>query len=107
MREGPPVERCAGCERHRNDVMRRWRDHSNYYALLEIVETRLEDGLGTMSMQSVVDLLGTQHIDWEYPNSRREGFLVWSSDRALPMGSYLVVRFDGSGVAQSYEWVSE
>jgi hypothetical protein len=95
------------CEQHRSRVLELWRAHGSYYALLEIVEARLEPGRGTMRREDVVELLGTQRIDADYPNSRRGGFLVWTSNRLLPTGSRLIVRFDRRGVAQSYEWVSE
>ena len=97
----------AACAQHRDRVMGLWRNQGSYYALLEIVEGRLENGLGTLRRDAVTDLLGTRRIDWDYPNSRRDGFLVWSSNRSVPMGSYLVVQFDARGIAQSYEWVSE
>jgi hypothetical protein len=100
-------ESSAACEQHRNAVMGRWRNHSSYYALLEIVEGRLHYGLGTLRRDAVIELLGARNIDWEYPNSRRDGFLVWGSDRFLPMGSHLTVQFDQNDIAHSYEWVSE
>jgi hypothetical protein len=114
--EIPANDRVA-CEQHRNYVLRAWRDHSSYYALLEIAENLLgppqddsgavrEGSLG-LRREEVIDLLGVEHIDWDYPNSRRDGFLVWGSDRSLVGGSYLVVQFDKSGLAQSYYWVSE
>ena len=105
--EGSPQAASAACEQHRAAVMTRWRNHNSYYALLEIVETRLHFGLGKMRREAVIDLLGDKNIDRDYPNSRRDGFLVWGSDRSLPMGSYLVVQFDKNGVAHSYDWVSE
>jgi hypothetical protein len=55
----------------------------------------------------VLDLLGTQNIDRDYPSSRRDNFLVWSSQRLIPQGSYLVIRFDAKGIARSIDWVSE
>ena len=60
-----------------------------------------------MRREEVLDLLGTERIDWDYPNSRRDGFLVWGSDRALPVGGYLVVHFDKRGIMKWYTWVSE
>ena len=97
----------AACEHHREYVMNVWRNHRSYYALLEIVEGRLQDGLKKMRREDVIDLLGSKNIDWDYPHSRRDGFLVWGSSRSLPMGSYLVVQFDKRGMAESYDWVSE
>ena len=102
-----PQWRSPACERHRSRVLELWRAHGSYYALLEIVEARLKPGLGAMRREDVVALLGTQRIDADYPNSRRDGFLVWTSNRLLPTGSRLTVQFDRRGVAQSYEWVSE
>ena len=102
-----PDEPRAACAQHRDRVMSLWRDHGSYYALLEIVEGRLESGLGKVRREDVIDFLGTRRIDWEYPHSRRDGFLVWSSSRSVPMGSHLAVQFDAQGIEQSYEWVSE
>ena len=106
----------AACQQHRTNVMAAWRNDGSYYALLEIVEARLgrpEDddaarrgGLG-IRREALIDLLGGERLDRDYPNSRRDGFLVWSSQRALAEGSYLVVQFDKSVMAQSYYWVSE
>ena len=97
--------------------MAAWRNDGSYYALLEIVEARLghpqdgdsaagRGGLG-IRREALTDLLGGERLDRDYPNSRRDGFLVWGSQRALAEGSYLVVQFDKSGMAQSYYWVSE
>jgi hypothetical protein len=99
----------AGCERHRDYVMSAWRSHSSYYALLEIVEGRLgrEDLPEKIRMEEVIDLLGTKSLDLDYPNSRRDGFLVWGSDRSIVEGGHLVIQFDKRGIAQSYYWVSE
>ncbi len=105
--EDAPVETSEGCAQHRDGVMSRWRNHGSYYALLEIVEGPLHNGLGTLKREAVIELLGTRRMDPDYPNSRRDGFLVWGSERSLPVGSYLVVQFDRNGVAHSYDWVSE
>jgi hypothetical protein len=92
---------------HRDRVLADWRAHGSYYALLEIVEGRLEPSLGRIHVEQVMDLLGTRRLDLGYPNSRRDNFLVWSSRRLVPQGSYLVVQFDAKGIARSIDWVSE
>jgi hypothetical protein len=92
---------------HRNRVIEDWQKHGSYYALLEIVEGRIEPGLGELDAKQVIELLGTRHIDPDYPNARRDNFLVWSSNRLVPEGAHLVVRFDADGIARSADWVSE
>jgi hypothetical protein len=92
---------------HRQRVLDDWRKHGSYYALLEIVEARIEPALGKIRMEQVIDLLGTRRVELDYPNSRRDNFLVWSSSRLIPQGSCLIVRFSPDGIAQSIDWVSE
>jgi outer membrane protein assembly factor BamE (lipoprotein component of BamABCDE complex) len=75
---------------------------------MEIVEGRLQAGpQEQVRREDVIELLGTDNIEWDYPNSRRDGFLVWWSRRSLEQGSHLVVYFDKRGIVQSYDWVSE
>ena len=99
----------AGCERHRDDVLTAWKTHGSYYALIEIVENALGDPEPRgerMRRDEVLGLLGTEHLE-DYPNSRRDRFLAWSSDRALPVGSHLLVYFDKNDIVTTYDWVSE
>jgi hypothetical protein len=105
--DGSGTYRDPTCERHRSRVMEQWRTYRSYYALLEIVEGRLEPGLGRLTRAQVIDLLGASLIDRDYPNSRKEGFLVWGASRMIPQGGYLVVRFDQRNTLRSYDWVSE
>ena len=104
---GGTADESRACEQHRARVRELWLIQGSYYALLEIAETTLTPGLGSMRREDVLDLLGSDRIDRDYPRSREDGFLVWSSNRSATVDSYLIVRFDRRGVAQSFEWVSE
>ena len=96
-----------GFEAHRDRVLEEWRTHGSYYALLEIVEARIEPALGKIRREQVVELLGERRLDRGYPSPQRINVLVWSSSRLVPRGSYLVVRFNSENVATEVDWVSE
>jgi hypothetical protein len=87
------------------DVMHGWKHRGSYYALLEIVETVIDPGVGTMRKEQVQALLGKP--DELYPNAAANSGLVYSSSRVLPYGSYLFLSFDDRGILRGYDWGSE
>ena len=95
-----------GCEQQRSRVLNLWRTSGNYEALVEIVDGTIARGVGTLRRDEVLDLLGTQQLERDYPNSRRDGFLVWVSDRSAA-SNRLLVQFDTRGMVRSFGWLSE
>jgi|GEM_PF-4482398 len=93
-----------------------WQDHRSYYALLEIVDAHIDPCGGYESpcgeprsyratKAEVRRLLGDS-IDKDYPHAGPDTW-VYSSDRHVPLGSYLVIEFDKQGLVKEIGWVSE
>ena len=102
-----PAHGSGACQQQRTRVLNVWRTSGNYEALVEIVDGVIARGAGTLRRDDVLDLLGTQRLDRDYPNSRRDGFLVWVSDRSGTTANRLVVQFDSRGIVRTFYWVSE
>lgn len=90
------------------EVMRAWREHQSYYALIEILDTHIMTPSHSATKEEVLKYLGPGEDDPEegHPNS---GPNVWiyPSNRKIPYGSYCMIFFDEEGKVSGIGWCDE
>ena len=86
-------------------VYHRWTEQGNYYALLEIVDAHIHEGV---TKADVLKHLGTPFADnpEDYPNAGPNNW-VYHGNRRAPYGSYLYIGFDQNGLIKELSWGSE
>ncbi len=105
---GVPASSAPPTPPHSEGAGRRWRATGDYYALLELVDTRIDPAWnGKVSKADVVKYLGEGIQNPEgYPNAG-PNLWVYSSRRPVPAGSYLYVAFTADGFVKAVSWGSE
>jgi hypothetical protein len=91
------------------EVFRKWKEHHDYYALLEIVDAYIDPNLHEASKADVLKYLG-HGIDTpdDYPNAGPKLWVYESVRRRCDgLDTYLLVEFDERDIVKTIFWGSE
>jgi len=84
-------------------VWQRWQQDRSYYALVEIIDVKINPWANPATKTKVLELLGPSI---EHPGTSDDVW-VYPSVREVPYGSYALIRFDDKDKVKAIEWLSE